>query len=167
MLRPDPSLTGSLPDPREFVPDPAPVESFVVADRQPLGLRTPRSEAYLRWRFASHPTAGYVQVNRGDGGVIARPNHRSGRRELVISELLGDSRREALSAVIGQSKAHYAVGWFSRRTPERRAALRCGLLPVPWIKALELMARPLVEDLPADVSDLAAWDLSMGDLELL
>lgn len=167
MFRPTYLPNDLLPDPGDFVTDPKPVGDLVISDREPLGFRTPRSKAYLHWRFVSHPTARYVQLSREGATVLARPNHRSGRRELVISELLGGSPRQALRDLIRQSKADYAVGWFSRRSPERAAAARCGLVPVPRVGALELMVRPLVEDLPQTVTDLAGWDLSIGDLELL
>ena len=58
------------------------------------------------------------------------------------------------------------AGWFSTGSPERRAALRAGLVPVPRVRSLQLIARPL-RNLPVDVFDPANWDLAMSDLELL
>ena len=57
-------------------------------------------------------------------------------------------------------------GWFSAGTPERKAALRAGLIPVPGLTPLTLMARPL-HDLDLDVFDMSNWDLAISDLELL
>jgi hypothetical protein len=44
--------------------------------------------------------------------------------------------------------------------------VRSGLMLVPWLSPMTLMARPL-KDLTVEVSSLRAWDLSLGDLELL
>lgn len=43
--------------------------------------------------------------------------------------------------------------------------MRAGLIPVPRMQAMLLVARPLVDMGP--VTDLSAWDLTIGDLELL
>ncbi|MGH2394736.1 MAG: hypothetical protein ACRDGH_14810, partial [Candidatus Limnocylindria bacterium] len=72
----------------------------------------------------------------------------------------------ALSAMLAEARYDYAVAWFSKGSPERLAAMRSGLMPVPGVTALELMARPLT-DMSTDVFDPASWDLSLGDLELL
>jgi hypothetical protein len=39
------------------------------------------------------------------------------------------------------------------------------LIPVPRVQAMQLVARPLVDIGP--VTDIDAWDLTLGDLELL
>ena len=46
------------------------------------------------------------------------------------------------------------------------AAFRSGLVPIPGIHALTLVARPLT-DLGFDVTSLDNWQLSLSDLELL
>ena len=58
------------------------------------------------------------------------------------------------------------AGWFSPGSPERVSAFRAGLIPIPGVTALTLMALPLRE-LPIDISQLRSWDFSLGDLELL
>jgi hypothetical protein len=40
------------------------------------------------------------------------------------------------------------------------------MMPVPGVRSLTLVARPLRE-LPIDVLSLANWDLALSDLELL
>lgn len=133
------------------------------ADRPPRGLRTPRSTEYLAWRFGSHPSASYRSVEADGSAVVLRENTRSGRPELVVSEMAGEG--EALRQARRRSRAAYLVGSFPPGTPERTAALRAGMLPVPRFRAMQLVVRPLVDIGP--VTDLSSWDLTLGDLELL
>lgn len=137
-----------------------------VTHRAPRGLRTPRTAEYLRWRFGQHPSARYRVVGDSNCTLILRSNIRRGRGELVVSEMFGTRSRRLLRTLGRTTNAAYMVGWFSAGSPERAAALRSGLVPVPGMRALTLFARPLRE-LTTDVSDLGAWDISLGDLELL
>lgn len=161
---------SGLPEVGDFVHSPAidyaAGDDIDVVDRGPLGARTPRTPAYLGWRFRSHPTARYVVVSVAGSAAVARPNFRSGRKELVVSDLIGPAPRPAVAALARASSADYLVAWFSRGTPERRGAIAAGLVPVPRVSALTLVARPLV-DLGPGVHDPSWWDLAMGDLELL
>lgn len=171
LLRPHPFRLGRdgdegrLPEPAQFI-DGEPPRFDGLGDRPSIGLRTNRTPQYLRWRFRDHPTARYLRVDAKDGTAVVRPNYREGRRELIISELMGTKPREAMRRVIHTSRAGYEVAWFSAGSPERRAALSAGMVPVPWPTALTLVARPLRE-LPVDVTRMSAWDLALGDLELL
>lgn len=135
------------------------------ADRVPLGLRTPRTAQYLRWRFESHPTGRYLFATSKGGVAIGRAHNRRGRRELVISELAGTGSHRAAALLRATASPDYTVAWFSTGAVERRWALRSGIIPVPGLRALTLMARPL-RDLPVDLA-WSNWDLSLGDLELL
>lgn len=155
-----------LTDPSEFADSPTIDSAPQVEIRASNGLRTPRTPEYLAWRFAGHPTARYFRAGDERNTVIARPNVRNGRKEVVISDLFGSSPRMTLSRWIRSARADYAAGWFSTGSPERRAAIRAGLLPVPRLFSLRLIARPL-RTLPVDVFALANWDLAMSDLELL
>jgi GNAT superfamily N-acetyltransferase len=139
--------------------------AFAFAERAPAGLRTPRSAQYLRWRFESHPTNRYVLATSPDGVAVGRVHNRNGRRELVISDLAGRGSHVAASRLRAATRPDYTVTWFSRGLAERRWAIRGGMLPVPGLKALTLMARPL-RDLPVDLA-WKNWDFSIGDLELL
>jgi hypothetical protein len=48
------------------------------------------------------------------------------------------------------------------------AALRSGLIPIPGIRALTLVARPIDDiDIDIDVMSIDSWQLSLSDLELL
>lgn len=134
--------------------------------RPPLGLRTPRSVAYRKWRFEQHPTASYAVVRSDESAAAIRINRRNGRDELVVSELIGPTANRAISLTARDSTSGYLIGWFSSGTPERRQAVRAGMLPVPLVSSLNLVARPL-SDCGVDVLDLANWDLALSDLELL
>lgn len=137
-----------------------------ISDRPPLGLRTPRGEPYLIWRYQRHPTARYGFISADNTIAFVRSNLRNGRRELVVSDVIGSAVRPALKKVVKESTADYVVAWHNKGSPERRAALSVGLLPVPRLKVLTLVANPLA-DVPEVSGDLNSWDLSLGDLELL
>lgn len=130
------------------------------------GLRTPRDEAYLRWRFEGHPTARYAAVRTGGAMAVARANLRSGRRELILSDVLGPTDSKLFREVARRSRARYVATWFSPPAPERRVARRALYAPIPGLRTLTLMARPLTS-LPVDVHHLGQWDLAVSDLELL
>jgi len=157
----------SPPDPTDFF-DPVP-PPFVPGEDQPRsspGLRTPRSREYLSWRFNGHPFVRYRAISSHGATVLARANVRNGRKEVVISDILGRAKRSAVAHLARMARAAYVAAWFSPRSPERRAALLAGMVPLPGVRALTMVARPLRE-LPIDVFDLTNWDLAMSDLELL
>ena len=171
MARPSPRLMtdrrpGPVTEPERFLVDPKPALPLAVADRTPRGLRTPRTDAYLRWRFGSHPSARYFRVDSGDATAVVRPNVRRERRELVVADVFGPRPAAAIRAAVRRSRAGYVAAWFSPGSPERAAAVRSGLVPVPGVTALTLMAKPLRE-LEVDVTSMASWDLAISDLELL
>lgn len=171
MARPSPRLMtdrrpGPVTEPERFLVDPKPALPLAVADRTPRGLRTPRTDAYLRWRFGSHPSARYFRVDSGGATAVVRPNVRRERRELVVADVFGPRPAAAIRAAARRSRAGYVAAWFSPGSPERAAAVRSGLVPVPGVTALTLMAKPL-RDLEVDVTSMASWDLAISDLELL
>ncbi len=166
LRRTGPAPDDMAPDPDEFFKSGTDSAGAPVTDRLALGLRTPRTASYMQWRFSGHPTAKYRSINRNGQTAILRANHRSGRREVVVSELFGDRPSGAVRSAARLSRAAYLAGWFSRGTPERNAALRGGMVPVPGVSALTLVANPL-RDLPVDVLSLSEWDICLGDLELL
>lgn len=136
-------------------------------DREPLGLRTPRSAEYREWRFFCHPTARYLALGDDDGVAVLRANIRRGRRELVVSDLLGSDLEGAMGAVLdGRKAASYLVSSFREGTPEYRAVRRSGLVPLPWVSALRLHAYPLSEE-GEEAMRLDNWDIGLSDLELL
>jgi hypothetical protein len=58
------------------------------------------------------------------------------------------------------------AGFFSKGAPERASAIAGGMIPVPRVRALQLVALPLT-DVDIDVFDLGCWDIATSDLELL
>ncbi len=165
LLRRSPPTDG-LPDVASVTNSPIITTAPAVTPRPSNQLRTPRTTDYLSWRFAQHPTARYVRGGTGEHVIVARPNVRSNRRELVVSDLFGDPLARTLARWLRSIRADYAAGWFSRGSPERSTAIRAGMLQVPRVHSLRLIARPL-RKLPFDVFELDGWDLAMSDLELL
>ena len=164
LLRSADDVTG-LPDPADFVRDPYPVGVRDVAARAPVGLRTVRSDDYHRWRFKMHPTARYTQINGEGGSAVARLAYRGKRRELLISEVYGQGMSQTIRKCRRLARTSYVGAFFSKGSPERSAVLRTGFVPVPGA-TMTLMVRPL-RPLGIPVTDLAEWDLALGDLELL
>lgn len=160
------AVEEAAPDPEEYFSDTEILPPSLPDLRLPRGLRTPRTEAYLNWRFRAHPYVAYRAVTAGEAVVVARPNLRRRQKEIVVSDLLGLPSGMAVRKLARRSRARYLAGWFSPRSPERRAAILGGMLPVPGIRSLTLVANPLRE-LSIDVFDISNWDLAMSDLELL
>jgi GNAT superfamily N-acetyltransferase len=133
---------------------------------QPIGLRTPRTAEYLRWRYTAHPTARYAVGGDSEGSVIARLHTRRGRREAVVSDMAGPNAARALRSLAKSLPCDYLVGSFGRGSPERRQAMLGGMIGIPGLTALTLVARP-IGMAASEVPPLKGWDLSMGDLELL
>lgn len=150
----------------EFLSQPVSAAHLGVEDRPARGLRTERTAAYLKWRFGGHPTARYYWIEAGGGGSVVRPNVRDRRRELVLSDVYGPHPAKAIRATVRANRAAYLAGWFSKGSPERVAAVQSGMVPVPRMTALTLVARPL-RKLGLDTATLDAWDFASSDLELL
>lgn len=166
VLKPSPNRAPSI---SRIAPEMARAEesSIEFDDRRPRGLRTPRTMQYLHWRFCRHPTASYGWVSdESGGGLIARANNRARFTELVISDLLGSPRPDLIKFTSDIAQVRYLAGWFSPGSPERRTAMSAGMIPLPWVRTLQLVALPL-HDLGLDVLDLRSWDLATSDLELL
>jgi GNAT superfamily N-acetyltransferase len=160
------ATTGETREPGTLIDNRVSTTWLAIHDRQPLGLRTPRSQAYLSWRFGAHPNARYFRVDADDSVAVVRPNVRNGRQELVIADVFGSHPIRAIRRAARAARSAYVATWFSPRAPERRAAVRSGLIPIPGINTLTLMARPL-HALDVDVFDMASWDIAVSDLELL
>lgn len=138
-----------------------------IAVRAPRGLRTPRGAGYISWRFGSHPTASYGwSSDDGSNGFVLRASRRGRFNELVLSDVLGHPPGTSLSRGLRGTRAHYVAGWFSPGSPERSIAIKSGLIPVPGVKTLKLVVRPLT-DLPIDPTSLDNWDVATSDFELL
>lgn len=131
------------------------------------GMRTPQHSAYLQWRFTKHPYASYGWVpGPSDNGLVVRASRRNERSELVVSDMLGLPDPGLIRRAARSSRARYMAGWFSPASPKRAASRRGGLVPIPGVKTLRLVAHKLTP-FPTDPFDVGSWDLSTSDLELL
>jgi GNAT superfamily N-acetyltransferase len=132
---------------------------------------------YLRWRYAAPPGLRYGTLWRenrsGSAAVIFRGRRRGRLREVLVTEILAPPARagrrhlvELLRELAADAPADYLVAAASRGTPERKALLRCGFLPVPGAGPT-IVTRPLTSDtaLP-DPGDSGSWRWSAGALEL-
>ncbi len=171
------SRRESFPNLGDLAPLAIPLDSdsrrvFEIVDKESAdefsytGLHTPRSDRYLRWRFAGHPTARYGAVGCPDGVAVVRANLRQGRSELVISDALGPDPMKAVRLAIRNSKADYDVAAFSPGSRQRDAVRRAGMVAVPGVAALQLVAHPLA-NIEIDVFDPKSWRFALSDLELL
>lgn len=138
-------------------------------------LHTPRGLDYLRWRYADVPGIRYHAAWSRDGAaaVILRSRRRRGLAEIGISELFlapGRASVGAGAALLRELRrtldSDYLAAVAARGTPERRALLRAGFLPLPKVGP-RLTVRPL--DLPKSLPEPTRWRnwrCSIGDLEL-
>jgi GNAT superfamily N-acetyltransferase len=139
----------------------------------PSRLATPRDLDYLRWRYGAAPLLGYRAVaERRDGELaglaVFRVRPRGRLWESTVVEVLagGDPRvarcllrRVAAAAPVDHLTLHTPAG-----SPLSRPAARSGFLPAP--AGIRLVANPRRADLRPDPTDLGAWALSLGDLEV-
>ena len=108
---------GQSPSIAEAVPDAQPFRAADVADRAPLGLRTPRTPEYLSWRFSRHPTAQYGWLGDTSGcGLVVRASQRNGRVETVIADLLGGRQGRPAG---GKAQGREKVASFHGGAPSR------------------------------------------------
>ncbi|MGH2372920.1 MAG: GNAT family N-acetyltransferase [bacterium] len=152
-----------------------PLAELIVRDDTSLasGIRTARSVAFLRWRYAMAPSLRYGAHWVSDGGlkaaVICRLTRRRGLGELAITELfIGDpaAGRRALHELLRTVDADYAVAHCSWATPHRRVLLALGFVPIPR-RGPHFTVRPLrPADVARDPCSPASWRLSLGDLEV-
>jgi GNAT superfamily N-acetyltransferase len=135
-------------------------------------LRTPRTGEYLRWRYGAASLLNYTAVAEEETGqlrglAIFRVRPRGGLWESTISELIvppGDRRtarrllhRVADAAPIDHLTLHVSDG-------AAPAIARLGFLPAPG--GIGLVVKPLSDGIGLDPTDLRAWALSLGDLEV-
>jgi GNAT superfamily N-acetyltransferase len=130
------------------------------------GLHTPQTPEYLRWRYLSHPTVTYTALSAEGSTAVFRADHRKGRAGIAISDVYGEHQAAAMRAARRSATGSYVVCSFPPHSRERGAALRSGLIPLPGVHALTLVARPLVE-LDIDPLTMASWHLTLSDVELL
>jgi GNAT superfamily N-acetyltransferase len=145
----------------------------VEAGRPTGRMRTRRTLAYLRWRYADAPDLDYRVVTVADGrelrGVgFARPRLRGALRELTLSEILtvpGD--RATLRRVLTTAARASGCDHVATHLPgaDRGVGLSAGYLGWPGV-GMGLVARPLREGLAPDPLLPTSWQWSLGDLEV-
>ncbi|HEX9711918.1 MAG TPA: GNAT family N-acetyltransferase [Actinomycetota bacterium] len=172
---PAPAVDAALA--RDGLGDEAPIGSLLEAVASEAGgrtgLRTDRSAAYLRWRYADVPGIDYHVVRHEDAGslrglAIFRVRPRRGLVEATVTEVLvppGDRHAAAtlLRAVARAARVDHVTGHFWDGSTGARAARRSMFVRPPG--GLTLVVNPLRPVTP-DPTDLASWRLSVGDLEL-
>jgi hypothetical protein len=129
-------------------------------------LRTRRSVEYLRWRYTGLPALAYrVMIGPGgidDGLVVFRQRRRGPATEIAVAEVIvpGDDPRQRarmLRRVARQAGGDYALV-LGRGTTIATA----GYVPLPRqgpILTFRRLHRP-------SAPPLAAWNLTLGDVEL-
>lgn len=140
-------------------------------------LRTPRTLAYLRWRYEQIPGPRYSAAWEFDGhhgaAVVFRPKQQGAVTELRICEVLATPgppgaacARRVLRVVFAAARTEFAAAMAAPGTVERRVLARSGFLPAlragPILTARPLRAGPAAPD----VLDPSRWCVSIGDLEL-
>jgi GNAT superfamily N-acetyltransferase len=150
------------------------VARLLEREPPPAGrLATPRDLGYLRWRYGAAPLLGYRAVAEERGGQLAglavfRVRPRGRLWETTVAEVLaGGDRRTAgrlLRRVAGAARCDHLTVHAPPGSPLAAAALRSGFLPSP--AGVRLVANPLVDGIRPDPTELAAWALSLGDLEV-
>ncbi len=141
-----------------------------VGDR----LATPRTLEYLRWRYAAPPFLDYRAILEGGQGsepsglAIFRLRSRGRLWESSLAELItapgdGSTARTLLRRVVQASPVDHLTCSFPPGSTAARAAGRCGFLRAPGVA---LAVRPLSERLRPNPTELDAWALSLGDIEV-
>jgi N-acetylglutamate synthase-like GNAT family acetyltransferase len=146
-------------------------ELLRAAAEQDTLLSTPRRTDYFRWRYLDIPGFRYEAAWAMDTGVmIYRMLRRGELLELRICEcLIKPGRASLLRSVplirrlLHDTNADYAVVMAISGTRARRALLMSTFLPSPRRGPI-LTVRSLAAG--ATGPDRAAWNLSIGDLEL-
>lgn len=141
------------------------------------GLSTVRSLSYLGWRYADVPGLDYVVVaEEGVAVVVGRSRERAGRQEAMICEVLhrGDALGMAVAASCVRDLVHhldvaYAVAvaplnpWRPLQSKTALVLGAAGFAPVPR-QGPRFVVRPLQGATRA--TEVSAWDLRLGDVEL-
>lgn len=134
------------------------------------GLRTVRTEDYVRWRYFEHPNVDYMFSVCVAGGqiqsvVVAHEVARRRLKGVLVDEVFcarDDCRdyRMALSALIRSVPATFFAAHAHRASAEG-GALRSLFFVI--VKRVPVVARRLAHTSAS--LDLSAWDLSLGDLD--
>jgi GNAT superfamily N-acetyltransferase len=137
-------------------------------------LTTPRTVAYLEWRYAQAPLLDYRAVRefregRLVGIALFRVRPRGATWETMVADLIVPQpdrktarrllRRVAQAAPVDHVTSHFPHGW-----AQAIAARQAGYVRMPV--GLRLISKPLRENLNPDPSNPGSWALTLGDLEV-
>lgn len=134
------------------------------------GLRTVRSEDYLRWRYLEHPNTRYTFVISRHAEeilsvLVVHRVHRRGVSGFFIDEMFcakddRGSYGRALAELIRDQPSTFFAAHAHQASAERSALRSLGFITV---KRVPVVARQLSG---ADRAvELRSWDLSLGDLD--
>lgn len=164
----------SLPAAGAALSDGAAVDELLRAtETAPGTLRTARTTAYLRWRYADAPDLSYRAVEVRESGTltglaIGRPRHRGPLREFLLSELLVRPGDRGTARALLRAVRHAGCDHIAAHLPDGSAAAQAartsGYLPAPGA-GIDLVANPLSPDAEGALR-LSSWRFSLGDLEL-
>lgn len=140
------------------------LDDLLASQPAPRGLRTRRTPAFLRWRYAAGPLRYRALLGSGgrveDGLVLFRLRRRGPAVEATVCDVLvpgGEPR--ALAALtrelLRRARPDYAIRVQPRARDGRFVRLP-GQGPLLTWRGVNRTARP----------DLGDWDLRLGDLEL-
>ena len=138
-------------------------------------IRTERSAAFIAWRYASSPELPYRAFWSGArpeaAAIIYRPNRRRNVREIMVVDVLVGQNglravRDAIRGLVRSVDADYLVASARPGSTHWRALRGAGFLPVPRVGPA-LTVRPLSPAAEGQSpTQLDAWELSLGDLEV-
>jgi GNAT superfamily N-acetyltransferase len=141
------------------------VADVVAASARRQGLWTRLSPAFLRWRYGSEPISYRAVVGpRGmeSGVVILRVRQRGPAREAVLCEVLAPGGDAAAARGLVRAALRAAGADYALRLGGDRAIGLDGFVQLPR-QGPVLTRRAAAGAAPAD---LAAWHLTIGDVEL-
>jgi hypothetical protein len=140
--------------------------------RRQVGLRTLRDAAYWRWRYGEPPHLTYavcplVDSLRLAGFAVVRPNLRYGWQEAVLADLAAAAPGlgpRLLAQVARHLRTDYIAAYFAAGSLEAGWLRRAGYWRAPR-RGMCFTVRPLQPHAAAWATP-AAWDLTLGDLEI-
>jgi len=148
----------------EVLADTAGLGALLVSQPRTDGLRTRRTPAVIRWRYAGFPPLGYRVLLRGsrleEGLVVFRLRRRGQALEAVVGDVLvPDGDRRAAAALL-RSVPRVAGADYAIRLGGGAAA--AGYVPLPR-QGPVLTWRAITEK---TLPPLESWRLTLGDVEL-
>lgn len=148
------------------------------ADRGFHGLRTPRTAAFLEWRYGQHPQADYGlfplwgRAGGLEGAAVLRLERRRGLLGGLITDLFvapGNHQTgiRLLRGLCRDLRVDYLLAHAAPGVPEWAMLRGARFLPVPF-QGINLVARELSQPdaLPVDPHQPTSWDLTLCELEM-